>query len=206
MTKARANATTSNAKGDIVVGTGSTTASALSVGTDGYMLYADSNQTQGIKWAAAPASGSMTLLSTTTLSGTATTISSISQSYTNLLCIVTGVTYSAVASGGVKVNGSGSNVTKVTASNSAVGGGSSTWIYDSNFSASQNNFELNLTLYNYAATQNHTFIAFGAMQGARAFLWGGYTEDTTAITSLVITTVAGASTFSTGTVKLYGVN
>ena len=69
MTKARVNGTTSNAKGDLVVGTGSTTAAALSVGTDGYMLYADSTQTQGIKWAAAPTDATKIPLSTVTAAG-----------------------------------------------------------------------------------------------------------------------------------------
>ena len=61
-------------------------------------------------WAAAPASGGLTLLSTTTLSGASTTISSISQSYKNLLIIMNGVyvatddklitiTFNATASG-----------------------------------------------------------------------------------------------------------
>ena len=50
MTKARVNGTTSNAKGDLVVGTGSTTAAALSVGTDGYAVVADSTQTTGLAY------------------------------------------------------------------------------------------------------------------------------------------------------------
>ena len=94
MTKARVNGTTSNAKGDLVVGTGSTTAAALSVGTDGYLLYADSTQTPGVKWAAAPAAGSLTQIATGTFSGATTTISSISQSYKSLYLTFTGVTNS----------------------------------------------------------------------------------------------------------------
>lgn len=46
-----------DAKGDLAVGTGSDTASKLSVGTDGYVLTADAAQSTGVKWAAAAGSG-----------------------------------------------------------------------------------------------------------------------------------------------------
>jgi hypothetical protein len=41
------------AKGDLIVGTGSGTASALGVGTNNFVLTADSAQATGMKWAAA---------------------------------------------------------------------------------------------------------------------------------------------------------
>jgi hypothetical protein len=50
-------ATEFDAKGDLVVGTGSDTFDRLAVGTDGYTLVADSVEATGLKWAA-PASGS----------------------------------------------------------------------------------------------------------------------------------------------------
>jgi hypothetical protein len=46
-------ATEFDAKGDLVVGTGSDTFDRLAVGTDGYTLVADSGETTGLKWAAA---------------------------------------------------------------------------------------------------------------------------------------------------------
>ena len=46
-------ATTFDAKGDLVVGTGADTFAKLTVGTNGHILVADSAETTGLKWAAA---------------------------------------------------------------------------------------------------------------------------------------------------------
>lgn len=46
-----------DAKGDLAVGTGANTAQALTAGTDGYVLTADSGETTGLKWAAAAGGG-----------------------------------------------------------------------------------------------------------------------------------------------------
>jgi hypothetical protein len=47
-----------DAKGDLIVGTGSNTGTRVALGTNGYVLTADSSETNGVKWAAAPAVGS----------------------------------------------------------------------------------------------------------------------------------------------------
>ena len=73
-------------KGDLY--TYSTTDARLGVGTNGQVLTADSAEATGIKWATAASGGGMTLLSTTTLSGATTTISSISQSYKDLVIVI----------------------------------------------------------------------------------------------------------------------
>jgi hypothetical protein len=46
-----------DAKGDLLVGTGSNTGTRVALGTNGYVLTADSSETNGVKWAAAPAVG-----------------------------------------------------------------------------------------------------------------------------------------------------
>jgi len=63
-----------DAKGDLIAATAADTPARLAVGTNGQVLTADSTAATGIKWATSSA-GSLTLLSTTTLSGATTTIS-----------------------------------------------------------------------------------------------------------------------------------
>ena len=75
-----------DAKGDIIVATASDAVDRLAVGTNGQVLTADSSTGTGLKWAT-PTAG-MTLLSTTTLSGSTNTISSISGAYTDLRLVI----------------------------------------------------------------------------------------------------------------------
>ena len=77
---------TITAKGDLIVGTGSGTYTAQAVGTNGQVLTADSTSGDGVAWATP--GGGMTLLSTTTLSGSTNTISSISGAYTDLRLVI----------------------------------------------------------------------------------------------------------------------
>jgi hypothetical protein len=75
------------AKGDIYAATAASTPARLGVGANDTVLTADSSTATGLKWAT-PAAGGMTLLSTTTLSGSSTTISSISGSYKSLVAYI----------------------------------------------------------------------------------------------------------------------
>ena len=93
---------TITAKGNLIVGTGSGTYTAQAVGTDGQMLTANSAQAGGVEWTT-PAS--MTLLSTTTLSGTSTSITVASNTYKNLVAYIYGVNISSDAAVTLRING-----------------------------------------------------------------------------------------------------
>ena len=198
-------------KGDIY--TFSTTNDRLPVGTNNQTLVADSTASTGLKWAT-PAGGSgMTLLSTTTLSGTSTVISSIDQTYNSLFVLVYGVT-NTIANGyfTVRFNGSATIAQdQATASNTTVVD-CADMLYlqqvlnyltytDSNNSAS-------FSIHNYASSANYkTFTAQGVYNGGgTALAWGanGGIKTNTAISSLEFVKYGGGS-FNAGTVKIYGV-
>lgn len=80
-----------DAKGDLIGATAADTPARLAVGANGTVLTADSAEATGLKWAS-PASGGMTLLSTTTLTGASTSISITPTGYNEIYISVSGVT------------------------------------------------------------------------------------------------------------------
>jgi hypothetical protein len=81
-------ATAIDAKGDLVVGTGADTFSRLAVGTNTYVLTADSAQATGLKWAA-PAGGGKVLQVVEATSTTSTTNSTSTYADTTLTATIT---------------------------------------------------------------------------------------------------------------------
>ena len=80
-------ATAFDAAGDLVYGTGADTFTKLSLGTAGKVLTVNSGATAP-EWATPASSSGMTLISTTTLTGSSVTLSSIPGTYKNLQLIV----------------------------------------------------------------------------------------------------------------------
>ena len=155
----------------------------------------------------------MTLLSTTSLTGATTTISSIDQTYTNLYFVVSGVT-NATTNGLFRCAPNG--VTNVTwqqvITSGTINNASTTYIslsnqdYDLGSGSNLNAFTMQIN--NYASTTEyktingqHGYNDTGNVQrGGGSF---GYVRTTSAITSLVFSNAGG--NLSTGTVRLYGV-
>lgn len=81
-------ATTITAKGDLIVGTGNATYDNLAVGTNGYTLVADSNESLGVKWQA-PAGGGKVLQVVQGISTTETTIQTTSYTDSTLSASIT---------------------------------------------------------------------------------------------------------------------
>jgi hypothetical protein len=204
-----------DAKGDIIVATAADTVSRLAVGANDTVLVADSAQATGVKWAT-PSSGGMTLLSTTTLSGATTTISSISQSYTDLYIAVYGVTFAADAyfmiyfQNGATYQNQSSVVTYNTTTNNIANDAVLRPTYVNNQKAANSTNNLGLQLKNYTE----------AVAGYRNFIWSGFHREASSDTNRgfdggggligasainALTFEGNGGNFSSGTVKIWGI-
>ena len=199
-----------DAKGDILVGTGADTPGRLAVGTNGQVLTAASTTGTGLSWVT-PSSGGMTLLSTTTLSGSTVTISSIDQSYTHLQFYVYGVDISGQA-GICFQNSSPSTINSSFVRQGTASQRSSTNIYligSGDQSTASNSADFIINLYNYTSTKNKMidwrgrFVDFSDSV-TKSIIGGGFTESSAAISSVEFL-LTGGPTFQGGTVLTYGV-
>jgi hypothetical protein len=205
------------AKGDLIGASASATPLVLAVGADGTQLVADSAEATGLKWATAASGGGMTLLSTTTLSGASTTISSISGSYTNLLLVLYGLNPSNTVGTYLYPNGTSNLVdmtyaaaygaSLVVESQRAAG---LTWNGGQNMLAGNTANGASILFYNYADTSiaYKTFSFQGrsvstASPATNTNAGGGTIATSSAITSIQIG--MGSGTFTGGTALLYGV-
>ena len=206
-------------KGDIYAATGASTPARLAVGTNGHTLVADSAQATGLKWAA-PSSGGMTLLSTTTLSGTSTLISTIDQTYNNLFIIIKNINVSSGTNAFVRIEPN-STTNAVSYSNQIATGSTITTQGDGGFpgiplvaseyaSANTNNAWA-LEMYNYAATDSHKpFNLAGAFvvnstNAIQSLNSSGSYRSNTAITEFRVFSGNASVSFNGGTVLIYGV-
>jgi hypothetical protein len=158
------------------------------------------------------------LLSTTTLSGTQTDITGISQSYTNLFVVYKNV-YAASGSANVRLRfnsdtgtnygfcGIQNNNTTLSGLNGLTGNGFTICPLE-NFSTANQTASGFFNVYQYTSTTNGVIVsgqAYINANGARSAIYiNGRYQNTAAITSINI--VSTSPTFSAGTVEVYGVN
>ena len=199
-------------KGDVF--TFSTVDARLGVGANGTVLTADSAESTGLKWAA-PVSG-MTSIASGSLSGSTTTISSISGSYNNLVLIVRDYYGSTNGSFEFRLNGDSTSNFYIAAYLFAEQGGSAGTGQDVSTkfgagmgapaSSDKDNFAT-ITINDYAgatkkAVSIHSVYEAGSTNNVSAFR-AGYYRGTSAITSIDLLMSIG--TWSGGTYILYGV-
>ena len=198
--------------GDMVYSSSGSTPARLGIGTTGQVL----SVAGGIPSWATASSGGMTLLSTTTLSGANTTISSISQSYNKLLIYIYGSTSSADYQPRITPNNTGSICTVTgTTYNSSLGAptvyriNQGDLIPEPTFLAANTANAITCQIDNYSSTTAFKSVLYygGGLRynsDRETFSTAGLIRTTTAISSLVIGTSGGGS-FSAGTVLVYGV-
>jgi hypothetical protein len=200
-------------KGDLIAATAASNPARLGVGTNGQLLSADSTAATGLAWTAAPSSGGMTLLSTTTLSGATTTISSISGAYYDLIAVVFGAT-NATANGDLRCAPNGTtNITDSiqNGNDSSIAMNRDTYLKlgnnDNSMTRTDSNNSFAFRIYNYASATSrkpfHTSGCYISATFSRGVMASGHINTTSAITSLVFSNSGG--NLSTGTVLLYGV-
>lgn len=175
----------------------------LGIGTSGQVLTVSG----GVPAWGTISSGGMTLLSTTTLSGTSTTISGISGSYKDLKILVQGVTLSAA--GKLYIMCNSSNTASGAGGWDQYQGGGFTTVYGMVTNTSWTSPIVSLYLNNYA---NTSYAKTGYFSSNLAGIndpcsIGTYIyNSSSAITEIKIGTQLGTSTFNAGQVLIYGVS
>jgi hypothetical protein len=183
----------------------------IGVGANDTILTADSSTATGLKWATV-ASGGMTLLSTTTLSGASTTISSISQAYNELYVIVYGMT-NATANNeffcypNAVTTGVYREAVRSGAINTANNTGISLGAGLDYLRTSANNASV-IRISSYASTTyykplQYSTVFFASDSAFKPVMAAGGIATNSAITSLEFKALGG--NLSTGTVLIYGV-
>jgi hypothetical protein len=209
-------ATAIDAKGDLVAGTGADAFSRLAVGANDTVLTADSTTATGLKWATV-SGGGLTLISTTTLSGTQTNLTSIPGTYKSLLLRITGSYGSTSGNLSFRFNNDATNPAYAVNNSSAfqtgysisgLGGTSITAHYCFNTSVGTTNIvELYVPNYASTATKKYAMIQGATRQNGTSNidlgLMSAYWDNTAAITQI---NILGLGTFTAGTALLYGVN
>lgn len=197
-------------KGDLFTYT--TTDARLGVGTNGQYLKANSSTSTGLEWADISA-GSMTLISTTTLSGASITLSSIAQTYKNLFLVIRNFKPATDADKlSIRFNGdSGTryNTLGVTGSNLSFGASFIEGSGEADNSASE--AIITLEIPDYANTATWKIISIDALTNNATtatnlnfFKRVGVYNQTSAISSITI--FAALGNLTSGTCLLYGVN
>ncbi len=201
--------------GDTYYASAAATPARLGIGSTGQVL----TVAGGVPTWATPASGSITLLSTTSLSGSSTIISSISQSYQNLYLVIKGLYFTSTSS-----------IPEVAFGNGTTFGAFRTVCFDTsqttpsitgnrrvsidfwNNTTANNTSLITATCWYYADASSvktiQTNSGFNNASGTdrAAFTMSSRYEQTNAINAIRISDSQGAGNISAGTAFLYGVN
>lgn len=197
--------------GDTIYSSSGSTPARLGIGTTGQVLTVNG----GVPSWATPSSGSLTLLSTTSLAGVSTlTVSSISQDYTHLLILVEDFYMSTNDKNlAIRFNGdTGSNYfgtfDTVNANSFSTSGG----LYTSYVGTDEgNNLVIDVPFYTNSAINKLAKASFNGLSTTGAGYWraivdyGVAWKGKAAINSFTLLNSTDSTTFAAGSLKIYGV-
>ena len=202
-----------DAKGDIIAATAADTVARLAVGANGTVLTADSSTGTGLKWATA--GGGLTLLSTTSFTGTGVSVTNISQSYHKLFVVIENIVLSGNGAVSLYLNNYAgtftyNNITKNAFQTARVAYGSMQ-LFDPVYNEYSTNNVCAFTIDNYTSTTAFKpIIQYGIYElddnpppavFSGTIKYGAYTSNS-AVTRIDF---EGAGwTYSGGTIKVYG--
>ena len=193
--------------GDSIYSSSGSTPARLGIGSTGQVLTVAS----GLPSWATPASGGMTLLTTTTLSGASTTSATFSSAYTQLIMYLQNVVTNTGTQANIRFNGdTGSNYAYRrydTTSSATLGSGNADKLILFNTTAhtGKNAGHSILKLMRPSDTTT-VYMEVTTLENNAAQFWtaAGVYDGSAAITNA--TFIADGGTFSSGTVYIYGVN
>jgi hypothetical protein len=220
-------ATAIDAKGDLIAGTADDTFSALAVGANDTVLTADSSEATGLKWAAAPsASANYSLVSTTSMAGSASITISGLGAPDKLFVVINQANPVGAAADKVKIlinNNTGSiynpgglqieNRIAYSQNNMAEqfssGSGAGNAIRLANFSSSATS-SISGAIYIYGGAtagykvwQSQFGVSVSSQNNANSIVQAGAFDSTATISSIVINHADGSINFSGGTIYVY---
>ena len=203
-----------DAKGDLIAATAADTPARLAVGTNGQVLTADSTAATGLAWADPASSGGMTLISTTTLTGSTVTLNSFS-GYKDLQLVIVGAYGSNQITFHARFNSdTGSNYYQGQMAAGNNQNAQNKLTMGDGLSSSSTNVTLRnysvLTIQRYASSHGKPYQVQSGYtywnNTAISYVWveNSIYASSTAITSIDLFMSSG--NFSGGTAYLYGVN
>lgn len=203
-----------DAKGDLIAATAADTVSRLAVGTNDQVLMADSTAATGLKWGTI-AAGGMTLISTTTLSGTNVNLTSIPSGYKSLYLIVNDAVCNAQGDAiWLRYNndsGSNYNTLRYQGNASSIGAGSRSDAFyiaeTTTYTNVLHKLNIAMEIPNYTSTTGKYSYGSSKWQNDYGnYFWtsAGTYGGTSAISQINLS--ANTSTWTSGTVRLYGVS
>jgi hypothetical protein len=203
---------TIDAKGDLLAGTADNTIGRRSVGTNGQVLTADSAEATGMKWAALPSSGALTLVKSQTIGSAVSSVTvtdAFSATYDNYLITVSGGSGS-ISSGAKLTLGStttgyylaGLYVNYITGTVTGLAQSNTTSFFSTYFNSNAQSAHLNIQSPNLAKATTFNTNAISATAGSNIAHYSGFLDNTTSYTAFTLT--ADSGTMTGGTIRVYG--